>query len=159
MSFWGKLFGKKPEALSGAHSGSQSYAIIKEFEGLRLEAYKCPAGVLTIGYGHTKGVKVNQKISEKEADRLFAQDIKEFEGYIDRMVKVDLTSNQYEALVSFVYNIGPGAFMHSTLLKKLNAGDYKGAQGQFIRWNKAGGKTLPGLTRRRKAEAKLFGKA
>ncbi len=158
MSFWSKVLGIKPKALRGAHRGSKDYAIIKEFEGLRLKAYKCPAGVLTIGYGHTKGVKVNQSISEKEADRLFSQDIKEFEGYVDRFVKVKLSANQHEALVSFVYNIGPGAFMHSTLLRKLNDGDYKGAQGQFIRWNKAGGKVLKGLTRRRKAEAKLFGK-
>ncbi len=158
MSFWTKVFGKRPKALSGAHSASPSYAIIKEFEGLRLKAYKCPAGVLTIGYGHTKGVKLNQSISEKEADRLFAQDIKEFEGYVDRFVKVPLTANQHEALVSFVYNIGPGAFMHSTLLRKLNASDYTGAAKEFIRWNKAGGKVLKGLTRRRQAEQKLFRK-
>ena len=133
-----------------------NYEIIKQFEGLRLEAYKCPADVWTIGYGHTNKVKSGDAITEGEADILLALDVQEAERAVSSYVDVDINQNQFDALVSFVYNLGAGNFKSSTLLKKLNQGDYLGAANEFHRWNKAGGKVLRGLVRRREAEANLF---
>jgi lysozyme len=133
-----------------------NYEIIKQFEGLRLEAYKCPADVWTIGYGHTNKVKPGDAITEGEADILLALDVQEAERAVSSYVDVDINQNQFDALVSFVYNLGAGNFKSSTLLKKLNQGDYLGAANEFQRWNKAGGKVLRGLVRRREAEANLF---
>lgn len=131
--------------------------LICEFEGMRLDAYRCPAGIWTIGAGHTKGVKEGDKITEAQARDLLREDVRWVEAAIDKLVKVPLTQNQYDAICSFVFNVGEFQFGSSTLLKKLNAGDYEGARNEFQRWNKAAGKELPGLTRRRKAEAELFG--
>lgn len=133
-----------------------NYEIIKEFEGLELKAYKCPAGVWTIGYGHTKKVSAGDVITEGEADILLALDVQDAESAVNAYVDVDINQNQFDALVSFVYNLGAGNFKSSTLLRKLNQGDYLGAANEFQRWNKAGGKVLRGLVRRRKAEANLF---
>jgi lysozyme len=133
-----------------------NYEIIKQFEGLRLEAYKCPADVWTIGYGHTNKVKQGDVITEGEADILLALDVQEAERAVSSYVDVDINQNQFDALVSFVYNLGAGNFKSSTLLKKLNQGDYLGAANEFHRWNKAGGKVLRGLVLRREAEANLF---
>lgn len=131
--------------------------IIKDAEGLELTAYKCPAGIWTIGYGHTgSDVWPGLTITKPEAEALLEKDLKRFEKGISEMVKVGLTQGQFDALVSFTYNVGQEAFKNSTLLKRLNAGDYEGAAEQFQRWNKAGGKTLLGLIRRREAERKLF---
>ncbi len=139
-----------------------SIDLIKSFEGLKLTAYLCPAGVPTIGFGTTKGLTradVGKKtITEAEASRLLVEDVARFEKAVDKLVKVKLTENQRGALVSFTYNLGEGNFGSSTLLKKVNAGDLKSAQSEFAKWDKAGGKVLAGLTRRRAAEAKLFGK-
>ena len=134
-------------------------ALIKSFESCKLKAYLCPANVWTIGWGTTKGVKPGQTITQAQADKLFADDLARFETAVSKAVKVPLTGNQFSALVSLCYNIGAGAFAKSTLVKRLNARDYAGAQAQFARWNKADGKTLAGLTRRRAAEAKLFATA
>lgn len=138
-----------------------SIDLIKSFEGLKLTAYLCPAGVPTIGYGTTKGLTradVGKKtITEAEATGLLIEDVARFEKAVDKLVKVKLTENQRGALVSFTYNLGEGNFGSSTLLKKINAGDFKSAQSEFAKWDKAGGKVLAGLTRRRAAEAKLFG--
>lgn len=131
-------------------------ALIKEYEGLRLGAYLCSAGVLTIGYGHTGGVKEGDLITEQKAEQLLQDDLKKFENGVLRLVRVPLTQNQFDALVSFAFNLGVGNLGKSTLLKMLNDRDYKGAAGQFIRWNKAAGKELAGLTRRRLAESALF---
>lgn len=131
-------------------------ALIKEYEGLRLGAYLCSAGVLTIGYGHTGGVKEGDLITEQKAEQLLQDDLKKFENGVLRLVRVPLTQNQFDALVSFAFNLGVGNLGKSTLLKMLNDRDYKGAAGQFIRWNKAAGKELDGLTRRRIAESELF---
>jgi lysozyme len=131
-------------------------ALIKDFEGLRLGAYLCSAGVLTIGYGHTGGVKEGDLITEQKAEQLLQDDLKKFENGVLRLVRVPLTQNQFDALVSFAFNLGVGNLGKSTLLKMLNDRDYKGAAGQFIRWNKAAGKELAGLTRRRLAESALF---
>lgn len=131
-------------------------ALIRQFEGLRLSAYKCPAGVPTIGYGTTKGVRMGQTITREEADRLLMEDAQRFADHIAALVKVKLSQHQIDALVSFVYNVGPSAFAGSTMLRLINQGLYADAARQFQRWNKAGGEVLPGLTRRRAAERDLF---
>lgn len=130
--------------------------LIKHFEGLRLSAYTCSAGVLTIGYGTTAGVKEGQVITKDRAEELLLDDVKRFEDQVLRLVKVPLTQGQLDALVSFTYNLGAANLGNSTLLRLLNAGDYKGAAAQFDRWTKAGGKALPGLVKRRAAERALF---
>ena len=130
--------------------------LVKHFEGLVLEAYKCPAGVWTIGYGHTKDVQPGDSWSEDHADHMLEVEMEEYEKYINDLVEVELNQNQFDAMVSWVYNLGVGNLQSSTLLKVLNAGDYAGVPEQIMRWNKAGGKTLEGLTRRRQAEAVLF---
>ena len=131
--------------------------LIKGFEGFRARAYVCPAGVLTIGYGHTgKDVKPGMTITEPRGVELLAQDVGRFERAVERLVKVPLAQNQFDALVSFTYNVGEGNLQSSTLLKKLNAKDYSGAAAQFDRWNRGGGKVLTGLVRRRAAERKMF---
>ena len=131
-------------------------ALIRQFEGLRLSAYKCPAGVPTIGYGTTKGVKMGQTITREEADRLLLEDAQRYADRITELVKVKLSQHQFDALVSFVYNVGPSAFAGSTMLRLINQGLYADAARQFQRWNKAGGEVMPGLTRRRAAERDLF---
>ena len=130
--------------------------LIKHFEGLELESYLCPANVWTVGYGHTKTAKPGMKITTATAETLLVNDLTPFEEHVKKVVKVVITQNQFDALVSFVFNLGQGAFSRSTLLKLLNKGDYSGAADQFLRWNKAGGKVLAGLTRRREAERMLF---
>ena len=136
--------------------GKQGLEMIKEFEGLRLKAYKCPAGVWTIGYGHTKTAKPNLVITKAEATKLLIKDLAWVEAAVSKHVTVYLNQSQYDALCSFTYNVGATALKRSTLVRLLNAGDYEGAERQFKRWNKAGGKALKGLTRRRKAEEALF---
>lgn len=130
--------------------------MIKSFEGLRLQAYRDPVGIWTIGYGTTRGVKPGMSISEAEAEKFLQQDLVRFEQAIDEAVQVQVNDNQFSALASFTYNVGPGAFRSSTLLRMLNQGDTQGAADQFPRWNRAGGKVLSGLTRRRNAEKSLF---
>jgi GH24 family phage-related lysozyme (muramidase) len=135
-----------------------SIDLIKKYEGLRLKAYVCPAGKLTIGYGHTKSVKASQRITEAEADALLLEDLRGFEAAVKASIKVPVSENQIGALVSFAFNVGLGAFRRSTLLKRLNAGDYKAVPTELLKWNKAGGVVLPGLTARRAAEGFLWGK-
>jgi len=134
----------------------EGIALIKKFEGCELEAYKCAAGVWTIGYGSTKGVKEGDSISQEDADKLLLHEIKEYDGYVNDLVEVNLEQNQFDSLCSFCYNLGPQSLKSSTLLKVLNAKDYEGVPAQIKRWNKAGGKVLQGLVRRREAEALLF---
>ena len=131
-------------------------ALIRQFEGLRLPAYRCAAGVLTIGWGTTKGVKMGQTITRDEADRLLLEDAQRFADHVKALVKVPLNQNQTDALVSFVYNVGPAAFGKSTMLKLINQGLLEDAANQFVRWNRAGDQVLAGLTRRRMAERDLF---
>ena len=130
--------------------------LIQEFEGCKLDAYRCPANIWTIGIGHTKDVKEGDKITEAQALDLLREDVKWVENAINDHVKVKINQNQFDAMSSFIFNVGAGAFSLSTLLKKLNAADYEGAANEFLRWNKANGKELPGLTRRRQAERTLF---
>lgn len=136
--------------------GINGLKFIKQFEGLRLQAYKCPADRWTIGYGHTADVSANDVITEAQANSLLCQDVAESERAVNQYVHVPLTQSQFDALVSFVFNLGVGNFRTSTLLKKLNAGDDDGAAQEFGRWIHAGGKALPGLVRRREAERALF---
>jgi lysozyme len=131
-------------------------AIIKQFEGLRLKAYVCPAGVLTIGYGSTGAhVKSDMVITEAESEALLIKDLERFEQAVAMYCPVT-TPNQYSALVSFAFNLGEGALKDSTLRRMHNEGQYEAAAGQFARWNKAGGRVLAGLTKRRAAEAALY---
>ena len=130
--------------------------LIKKYEGCRLLAYKCPAGVWTIGYGHTADVKSGMAITKVDAERLLLQDLKRFEEGVEALVKVPLTSNQFSALVSFAFNCGLAALRSSTLLKKLNVGDLNGAAREILRWDKVNKKPVEGLTKRRKEEQQLF---
>ena len=130
--------------------------LIMQFEGCRLRAYKCPAGVWTIGYGSTKGVKEGMVITEQEAFARLMNDMQEAGATVEKFVTVPLNDNQFAALVSFVFNVGSGNFRGSTMLKMINSRQYLVAAEQFGRWNKAGNQVLPGLTRRRAAERALF---
>jgi len=136
--------------------GEKGTEILKYFEGCRLEAYQDSVGVWTIGYGHTKGVLEGMTITQEGAEQLLQTELEEYEGYIEKYVTVPLTQNQFDALVVWVYNLGPTNFRNSTLLKELNAGNYNAAGQEITRWNKAGGKVLAGLVKRREAEAQLF---
>lgn len=129
---------------------------IKAHEGLRQDAYLCPAGVPTIGYGHTHGVKMGDRITEEQAERLLIGDLIVAETEVNRY-GFDLTQNQFDALVSFVFNVGAGNFRSSTLLKRLKANpNDPDIANQFKRWVYGDGKVLPGLVRRRNEEAKLY---
>jgi len=134
----------------------EGLSLIKKFEGCRLEAYYCSGGVLTIGYGHTGGVKETDVITQEEADKLLKGDVLKFEQYVEDNVIVELDQSQFDALVAWTFNLGPGNLRESTMLKKLNDSDYASVPSEMKRWNKAGGKTLDGLIRRRNAEALLF---
>lgn len=132
--------------------------LIKKFEGLSLEAYRCPAGLWTIGYGHTKFVQQGDQITEKEANAYLIKDLQWAEHVVDYSIGVQLSDNQYSALVSLVFNIGKQAFLRSTLRRYLNHGNYLRAANELLRWNKVGTRVLKGLERRRKAEKALFEK-
>ena len=142
-------------------TSEKGIALIKQFEGRRLTAYQDSVGVWTIGYGWTqpvdgKPIRAGMTIKQETADRLLKTGLVSSESDVSRLVKVGLTQWQFDALVSFTYNLGARSLSTSTLLRKLNAGDYAGAADEFLRWNKAGGKVLNGLTRRREAEHALF---
>ena len=132
---------------------------IAEHEGLSLEAYPDPGTggePITIGVGHTGGVKLGDTITKDQAIDFLAADLLSAERTVDEAVKVPLSQQEFDSLVSFVFNVGAGAFRSSTLLKLLNVGDRRGAADQFLRWTKAGGRDLPGLVRRRADERKWF---
>lgn len=136
--------------------------LIKHYEGLRLKPYLCPAGVPTIGYGSTqypdgrKVTLVDRPLTEDEADSLLASTLVPFERDVTRLVTVEITQGMFDALVSFVFNLGTQSLNGSTLLKRLNQGDKNGAANEFKRWVYAGGNVLPGLVKRRESERKLF---
>ena len=130
--------------------------LIKFYEGLELEAYKCAAGVLTIGYGWTHDVKEGDTITEERAEELLREGIVQYENAVDDLVDVPLEQHQFDALVSWVYNLGKANLAASTLLKKVNAQEYDEVPEQIKRWNKAGGKVLEGLIKRRESEAHLW---
>ena len=130
--------------------------LIKSFEGCRTVAYQDVVGVWTIGYGHTIDVKEGMRITQHQCDVMLEVDIETYENYVNEQVDVSLTQNQFDALVSWVYNLGPTNLRNSTMLKVLNAGKYEEVPYQMKRWNRAGGKVLKGLVVRREAEAELF---
>ncbi len=137
-------------------AGPAAVDLVAEMEGFRAQAYLCPAGVWTIGYGHTADVVKNMVISKATARQLLESDLQQAASAVRAAVSVKLSQNQFDALVSFVFNVGAGAFGESTLLGLLNKGDFSGAAEQFRRWNKSGKVVLPGLVRRRAAERELF---
>ena len=130
--------------------------IIKKFEGCKLKAYLCPAGIPTIGYGHTYGVKLDRTITQDQANILLEQDYQDALNGVEELIKVPLSENQIGALASFVFNLGRGKLLGSTLRKKLNQGDYKGAAEEFDKWVFSKGVKLNGLIARRAAEKALF---
>ena len=135
---------------------AEGLALIKKFEGCELEAYKCSAGVWTIGYGHTKGVEEGMTITKDQAEEMLLEELVEYEKAVEEAVHNQLDQCMFDALVSWTYNLGPTNLNNSTMLKVLNAGEYDEVPAQIKRWNKAGGKVLEGLIRRREAEALLF---
>lgn len=140
---------------------SACFDLVRHFEGLYLKVYRCPAGVLTIGYGHTgPDLAAGLTITEEQADDLLRRDLTRAAGDVDRLVKVPLEPFERDALTSFVFNLGAGALGNSTLLKRLNAGDREAAAAEFLKWNKATvngqKKVLAGLVKRREAERSLF---
>ena len=139
----------------------QGLELIKRFEGLHLVAYLDPVKIPTIGYGTIvidgKPVRLGTTITQAQAEAYLYADIQKFEDHVNQLLNVPVSQEQFDALVSFVYNLGPTNFRKSTLLRLLNQGRYEEAQPQFLRWNRAGGHVLRGLTRRRLAEAALFG--
>ncbi len=140
--------------------------LIKSFEGCHktdgavFKPYVCPGGVLTIGWGHTnhngRAFDKNARWTQKDCDAAFEEDMQGFSEQVSALLKVPVKQNQFDALVSFAYNCGIGNLKSSTLLRKVNAGDFAGAALEFHRWNRSNGKVLPGLVRRRAAEALLF---
>jgi lysozyme len=133
-------------------------ALVRRFEGLRLDAYRCPAGVLTIGYGSTgPHVKTGMVITPGEAERLLDQDLARFETGVTAMIgSVPTSEDEFSAMTSLAFNVGLGRFATSTLLKRHKLGNKIGAANAFLMWNKAGGQILKGLMRRREAERALY---
>lgn len=142
---------------SGLRAGEGCFRLIRAFEGLRIAAYVCPGGIVTIGYGHTgDDVMEGQTIDVDRAEELLALDVLRFETAVNELVMVPMTQGMMDALISFAFNLGVQALKGSTLLKKLNADDKEGAANEFLKWNKARGKVLGGLVRRRMAEREIF---
>ena len=130
--------------------------IIKEFEGCKLTSYQDVGGTWTIGYGHTKGVTETDIISSAQAEALLVKELKQYENYVRKLVKVPLFQYQFDALVSWTYNLGPTNLKNSTMLMLLNKGRYDLIPNEMRRWNKVNGKVLEGLVIRRDKEARLF---
>lgn len=144
-------------------ASENAYKIIKEYESLRLKTYLCPAGIRTIGYGHTgTDVMLGMEINEELANAYLKLDVAATENAINKLLKTQVTQNQFDALVSFTFNVGAGNLQNSTLLKKINTGNHADVANEFLKWNKArkDGKLveLPGLTKRRNQEKQLFEK-
>ena len=137
-------------------TGPDGIELIRHFEGCRFDAYLCPAGVWTIGYGHTANVKEGDTIDQEAAEAFLIEDLESFERDVSRLVEVPLTQQQFDALVSWTFNLGAGNLAESTLLKKLNNYQYAEVPEQMMRWVRAGGQVLDGLVKRRAAEAALF---
>ncbi len=129
--------------------------LLMTFEGCRLEAYKCPAGVTTIGFGHTGDVEMGQKITLHQAEAILEYDLHRFEQGVTELAP-HANANEFSSLVSFSFNLGLHALKMSTLLRFFNAGQKNAAAGEFLKWTRAGGKVLPGLVKRRAAERALF---
>lgn len=153
---------KELENPKGYIPSDKCYSLIKTFEGLQLTAYLCPAGIYTIGYGNTfyedgKPVKKGDKVTKETAEHLLPLIVKKFAIDVNQAVTVNLRQHQFDALVSFCYNVGIGNFKSSTLLKRVNANaPMMAIKAEFLKWNRGGGKVLAGLTRRRNSEAFLY---
>ena len=130
--------------------------LIRKFEGLRLEAYRCPAGIWTIGYGHTGGVQGGETITEERAEELLREDLKNIQKRLAPRLRVEVDAGQCAALLSLAFNVGVGAVAGSKLLRRLNEGLPEAAADEFLDWTRAGGKELPGLVVRRRAERAMF---
>ena len=137
--------------------------LVKQFEGLKLNSYRCPAGVCTIGYGHTSvagapEVHDGMKITQQQADDILHRDLVKYEVAVERLLHQPVTQHQFDALVDFAYNAGINNLEKSSLLKKVNAAQFNDVPAELMKWTKGGGKTLPGLVRRRQAEAAWWSK-
>lgn len=131
--------------------------LIKEFEGCKLKAYRCPAGILTIGYGWTHGVKEGDVWTQEKAEQMLVEGVKPFEDAVSRAIgNKPTTQGQFDAMVALCYNIGPGNFEKSSVVRYHRDGNHAKAAEAFLLWNKASGSVLPGLTRRRQAEKSLY---
>ena len=130
--------------------------LIKEFEGCRLDAYQDSGGVWSIGFGHTHGVCDGMSISQQQADDFLAADLRAYEGYVEQYITAPISQHQFDALVSFTYNLGPGTLYHSDVLHHFNEADYSAAANARLAYDHADGQVIPGLLRRRKAERALF---
>lgn len=134
----------------------QGIDLTKQFESCRLTAYQDSRSVWTIGWGHTSGVEEGATCSQEQADQWLLDDVADAENAVNRLVKIGLTQEEFDSLVDFTFNVGVGAFHHSTLLAKLNDNDVQGSIDEFDKWDMAGGKVVAGLLRRRNAERALF---
>jgi lysozyme len=140
-------------------TGNGGIALIKQYEGLRLTTYKDAVGIPTIGYGHVENPIPpggTRTITAEDAEQILREDLQRFEHDVNNMLTVEVTQNQFDALVSFAFNLGPANLKSSTLLRKVNSGDFNGAAEEFPKWNHAGGQVLAGLTARRNAEKTCF---
>jgi lysozyme len=156
LPYLGWLVSQESTKTSDRFISGNGIRLIKQQEGCMLVAYQCSANVWTIGYGHTKTAWKGKTINLEQANELLQEDLQTFANAVNQLVKVDLTQNQFDALVSFVFNIGIDAFKYSTMLRMLNKGEYGEAAKQFDKWNKVGIKRIEGLVRRREAEKALF---
>lgn len=140
------------------HITHAGIALIRRFEGFSATPYRCPAGYLTIGYGHVipPGAPVPDSLTQQEAADLLAEDVMTAERAVLRLVHAPLTDGQFDALVSFTFNLGAGALQRSTLRRRVNREEYSEASGEFLRWVFAGGRRISGLKRRREAERERF---
>ena len=137
-------------------TSEEGISLIKKFEGCKLEAYLDAVDVPTIAYGRTKDVKIGDICTQQQAEDWLEEELVEYEGYVNEAVKVELTQPQFDSIVSWTYNLGPSNLNRSSMLRVLNASDYDNVPEQIMRWNKAGGRVLAGLVRRREAEAEMF---
>ena len=140
----------------GSYQPALAAGFISSFEGCKLTAYRCSAGVLTIGFGHTEDVKEGDMCTQEQANAWLIEDIHEIQLLLAHYVNVPVTQNEFVALVSLAFNVGVGALMKSKLLRKLNSGDREGAAEEFLDFDLVNGRKMAGLTRRRKAEHDLF---
>jgi len=150
------MVGKKQKCGVNMNISNEGISLIKKFEGCELDSYKDAVGVWTIGYGHTKNVKEGMTISKEQADNMLLNELDEYCEYVEKAVDVTLKQCEFDALVAWTYNLGPTNLNKSTMLKKLNNKEYQDVPHEIKRWNKAGGKVLQGLVRRREAESLLF---
>ena len=137
-------------------TSAEGVALIKKFEGCKLQSYLCSADVWTLGFGHTRGVKDGDSCTQEQAEQTLVDDLFEFEKYVHKHVNVALDQNQFDALVAWTFNLGPTNLRESTLLKRVNEERFSDVPTEIRRWNRAGGEVVQGLVRRRAAEALLW---